>query len=117
MEVLLEMVAQREIQERTPVRRQLHAGAQPALNNRQIAGGEVTIQLMHIRPNLQPIGAGKRGWLDARAGHDNHPQVRHAALRLRERADDTAEQMLADAGAANGDDADVLVGPIAQLVA
>jgi hypothetical protein len=43
MEVLLEVVAQWEVQERAFVRRQLHAGGQAALNNRQITGGKVAI--------------------------------------------------------------------------
>ena len=38
-------------------------------------------------------------------------------FRLRERGDDAAQQVAADARAAHGDDADLLAGPVAELVA
>ena len=41
MEVLLEVVAQREVEERPPVRGQLHRRGQPALHDGEVAGGEV----------------------------------------------------------------------------
>jgi hypothetical protein len=40
VEVLLEVVAQRHVDERTPVRGQLHARGQTALNDSEVAGGE-----------------------------------------------------------------------------
>jgi hypothetical protein len=52
VEVLLEVVAQREVQERPPVRRQLHAGRQSPLHDREVAGGQVPVELRDERADL-----------------------------------------------------------------
>src|SRR5258708_134426 len=55
VEVLLEMVAQREVQKRALVRRQLHRRRQPTLHHRQIPDGEVTVQLLDIATHFDPL--------------------------------------------------------------
>src|SRR3954471_25239 len=117
VEVLLEAVAKREVEERSPVGGQLHRGGESALNDGEVAGGEVAVEVVDVGADLEPVGAREARGVDPRPGDDNHPQVRDRALGLRERLDDPAEEMAADAGATDGDDADLLVRVIAQLVA
>ena len=52
VEVLLEMVPEREIEERRSRRRQLHAGGEAALHERQIAGGEMPVEVGHEGAHL-----------------------------------------------------------------
>ena len=58
---------------------------------------------------------GEGGGIDARAGDDDHPQRRHPLLGLGVRRDDPAQEGTADARAADGDDAHLLVGLVAEL--
>ena len=48
VEVLLKVMGQREVDERTLVRRQLHRGGQPSLNHRQITSGKVAVEVVHV---------------------------------------------------------------------
>src|SRR4051794_30903334 len=48
MEVLLEVMAKREVEERPPVRGELHRGGEPALHHGEIASGEVAVEVMHV---------------------------------------------------------------------
>ena len=74
VEVLLEVVAQREVQERPPVRRQLHAGGQAALHDREVAGGQVPVELRDERADLQAVVGGEAGRVDAWPGDHDHAQ-------------------------------------------
>ena len=56
----------------------------------------MAIQLVDVRPDLEPRARRERGWVDARTGDDDHAQSRHAFLRVRERVDDATEQVAAD---------------------
>ena len=53
--------------------------------------------------------------IDPRPGDDDHPQLRHVRLGLRERLDHPAEEMPAHARPADGDDADLLARPVPEL--
>jgi hypothetical protein len=55
--VLLEVVAQREVQERPPRRGQLHRRGQSALDDGEVAHREVLVQLRHVAADLD---AGRR---------------------------------------------------------
>lgn len=55
VEVLLEVVPQREVDERPPVGRQLHRGRKAALNDREVAGGEVPVEVVDVGANLEPL--------------------------------------------------------------
>ena len=55
MEVLLEVVTQRNVKERPPGCGQFHAGGQPALHHCQIAGGEMSIQLRDKPAHLEAL--------------------------------------------------------------
>ena len=96
VEVLLEVVAEREVEERASVRRQLHRRRQAALDDGEIAGGEVPVELVHVGADLEPVVRGQRRRVDPRPGDDDHPQRRHALLRLRESGDHPPQQVAAD---------------------
>ena len=53
VEVLLEVVAQRHVQERPPAGGQLHRGGQPALHDGQVARGQVPVQVGHVAAHLE----------------------------------------------------------------
>ena len=110
VEVLLEVVAQREVEERPPVGGQLHRRGQPALDDREVAGGQVPVEVVDVGADLEAVAARQRRGVDPRSGDDDHPQARHALAGRGERVDHRAQQRAADAGAADGDDADLLVG-------
>lgn len=71
MQVLLEVVLQRHVDERPAVRRQLHASGQPTLDDRQIACRQVPEQLRHVAVVRHPLELGQHAWVDARTG-DHH---------------------------------------------
>ena len=48
--ILLEMVPEREIQEWSAQRGQFHAGGQPALDHRDVTGGQLPVQIVDIAP-------------------------------------------------------------------
>ena len=116
VEVLLEVVAKREVEERAPVRRQLHRSGQTALDDGEVAGGKVPVQLVHVGAHLEPLVRRERRRVDARTCDDDHPQRGDELLRLREGSDHAPQEVGADARAADGDDADLLVLAIAELV-
>ena len=55
VEVLLEMVSEREVEEGASVGGELHRRGQPALDDGEVAGGEVAIELGNVRPDLEPV--------------------------------------------------------------
>ena len=97
MAVLLEVVAQREVQERPPRRRELHRRRQAALDDREVARGEVPVQLgdvgadLHARRGAQPLR------VDPRPGDGDHAQPVDPPRGRRVGGDDPPQQRLADA--------------------
>jgi hypothetical protein len=72
VEVLLEVVKEREVEERPPVGGQLHARRQPALHDCKVAGGEMPVQLVHVGAHFEArriAGA----WPDRSAGRRRRP--------------------------------------------
>ncbi len=53
VEVLLEVVAQWEVEEWPPAGRQLHAGGEPALDDGEVARSEVPVELVDVRADLE----------------------------------------------------------------
>src|SRR3712207_8213564 len=49
VDLLLEVVAQRDVEERPPAGGQLHRGGQPALDHGQVGGGQPAVQAGHPR--------------------------------------------------------------------
>src|SRR5947208_2908401 len=77
VEVLLEVVPQREIDERAPVRGQFHRGRKPSLDHGNLADGQMAVQLMDVGTDLETVLAGQARWFDAGAGDHDHPQRRN----------------------------------------
>src|SRR6266478_4417045 len=68
MKILLEMVLEREVEERRSGGGQLHAGGEAALHQRQIARREMAIEIRHEGIYLDTLRRMERGWIDAGAG-------------------------------------------------
>ena len=117
VEVLLEVVAQREVEERPPGGRELHRRRQAALDDGEVAGGEVPVQVRHERPDLDARRRLEGRRVDPRPGHHDHPQAVDPPGGLRRGSDHAPQQRLADARPADGHDAHPLVGPVAELAA
>jgi hypothetical protein len=66
VEVLLEVPAQGEVEERRVCCGELHTRGQPALDDRDIAGGEMARQPVHIPEHLEAFPCGKRCWARTR---------------------------------------------------
>jgi len=115
MEVLLEMVLEREVQERCPGRGQLHAGGQTALDERKVAGRQMPIQIGNERPHLLAVGHIEFRWVEARPGHHDHPQFGDTRLGERVGAKDAAYQRRAHARATDGHDVGLAPVVIAKL--
>ena len=120
MEVLLEVMTERNIDERPLAGGQLHSGGQPALHHREITRRQVPVQVMHVGAHIQPVDrgqavSGQRFGVDPRPGHHDHPQPGDEPPGGRERRRRPAQQVTAHAGTADGDDADLLIRPVAEL--
>ena len=57
-QALLEVVGQREVEERSLVGGELHARGQAALDDGEVAGGEVAVEVGHVGPDLEAVGCG-----------------------------------------------------------
>ena len=72
MEVLLEMVSQREIDERRAGGGKLHAGGEPALDQRQITGCKMPVKIGDKGPHLNALRCIQRSRIDARPSDHDH---------------------------------------------
>jgi hypothetical protein len=115
MEVLLEVVLEREVDERPLVGRQLHRGGESALHDRKVAGRQVLVEIANIGPDLEAVVSAQLTGVDARPGHGDHPQLRDEALGLRVARNHPPQQIAADTRPTDGDDADTFVGAVAEL--
>ena len=68
VKVLLEVVFEREVDERSPVGGQLHRGRQAALDDRKVARREVAVEVVHVWPDVGSLGRRQRRGIDPRAG-------------------------------------------------
>ena len=80
VEVLLEVMPEREVEERSSAGGQFHPGGEPALDNGKVARCEMTVELVHVGADLEAFVRRKARRIDSRAGHDDHAQRRHALL-------------------------------------
>jgi hypothetical protein len=117
VEVLLEVVAEREVEERPAVGGQFHRRRQAALHDREIARGEVAVQLVDVGAHLEAVVLRQALGIDARPGDDDHAELGHPLLRLRERGDHAPQQVPADPRAPDGHDADLLVVAVPECLA
>ena len=107
--VLLEVVAQRHVEERTPGRGELHAGRESPLDHRDVARGEVPPQVGDVAEHRGPLTLRERARVDPGTGHDDEPQVRAAPPRGGDGVEDPVEEPAADGGPTDRDEADRLV--------
>ena len=75
----------------------------------------MAVEVVHVGADLEPVVARQRRRVDARPGDDDHAQAGTRCLGLGVGGDHPPQQVGADAGAADGDDADLLVGAVAEL--
>ena len=73
VEVLFEVVCEGKVEEGTPVGGQLHARAQSALFDREVACGQVPVELVDVRSHFEPVGPGQGCGVDPRASDYHHP--------------------------------------------
>src|SRR5581483_12256003 len=115
MEVLLEVVLEREVEERSPGGGELHRGRQAAVADRDIAGGEPTVEPVHIPMRLEAVGARQAVGIQTRTRDQDHAKVGDELLGYRERGSGLPEQGVPYSGPARGHDADFLARLVAKL--
>src|SRR2546421_2401523 len=79
VDVLLAVVAKREIEKRTAGRGQLHRRAEPALRQGHIACGQMEVQVGDEPPHLDALYAWKGAHVDAPGPDSDHPQTGYPA--------------------------------------
>jgi hypothetical protein len=77
----------------------------PPCTTARSQAAEVAIEVVHVGDDLEPVGLRQRVRVDARAGDDDHAQLRHVALGLVERGDHPAQQVSSDTEPAHAHDA------------
>src|SRR5438445_6851143 len=113
-ELLLEVVPQREVEERGAQRGQLHRRREPALNDRQIGGGVMPEELGDERAHLETRRGRNRRAVETGPGHEQHARGGGAGGDEREGRRALLEEVAADAGAADRDQDHAFVRPVAQ---
>src|SRR6201999_4230084 len=102
VEVLLEVVPEREVQERALGGGQLHSGGQPTLDDGHIAGAQVLVEAVDVAAYLEAGSPGVGGRVDARAGDHDHAQLGHRSLGQRVGGDDLVDGGPPDTAATDG---------------
>src|SRR6267378_5974895 len=113
-ELLLEVIPEREVEERRAERGQLHRCREAALHDRQIGGGVMPEEIRHEGPHLEAGRVWKRGAVEPGAGHQHHAGVGDARRDEREGRRALLEQVAADAGAADRDEDHALARVVAE---
>ena len=115
VEVLLEVVLQRHVDERPPVGGELHARREPALHDRQIARREVTVEVGHVAVVLHAVARGnERG---SRRGPTTTTNRSAGTSRAGggHRFDHSPDEVAADTRPADGDHAHQFVGVVPEF--
>ena len=116
VEVLLEVMGEREVDERPLGGGELHRRREPALHDGEVADGEVAIQPIDVAVHLETgrVVGGSRG---RSAGRRRRSCAGPGTVRraIGVRGDRHLEQVAADARTADGDHADLFVVAIAEL--
>ena len=86
VQTLFKVAFQREVDERTPQRRQLEGRGTSTLHDRQIAGGQVFVQSVHITFSLNPLGQAKGVDGKTRPANRDHLEIGYLRLQQRIRA-------------------------------
>ena len=115
VEVLLEVVSQRDVEEGATGGRQLHRRGQASLDDGQVRDREVPVEVRHELMDLETVACPDHGRVDARAGDHDHAQAGDPVASRFVRVGDPAQQVTTHPGAADGDHAHPLVRPPAEL--
>ena len=115
VEVLLEVVGEREVQERSLGRGELHRRRQPTLHDRQVAHGEVAVEAVDVAVDLEARVRRQAEGIDAGTGNGDRAQLRHGPPSDRMGLDRQLEQVSSNAGSTDRDDAHELVVAVAEL--
>ena len=83
MAALLEVVAEREVEERPAGGGELHRGRQPALDDGEVTRREVLIEVRHEAADLDAHRAHPAIQIDAGPGDGDHPEPVHSPRGLR----------------------------------
>ena len=75
------------------------------------------VEVVDVGADLQAVVGRERGRVDPRPGHHHHAQARHQPPGLGVGGDHPPQQVAADPRPADRDDADPLVGPVAEALA
>ena len=115
VDVLLEVVPKRKVEKRRVVGRELHRRREPALDNREVACSEVPVEVVDVGVHRDQVV--RKSNADRSAARRRRPsEARERGLSASGIGSaDLAQERAADAGAAGGDDADSLVGRVAEL--
>src|SRR3954469_664056 len=114
VEVLLEVVPQRHVDERAPVGGELHGRGEPTLDDRNIRRREVLVETWHVAAHGGASPARQDTRVDPRTRYDQEVQVRELASREGYGVEDPLEQRQAHAGSANCHHAQSLVVAVAE---
>src|SRR5438874_1549102 len=93
VEVLLEVVAQRDVDKRTAIRDQLHGRRQPALHYRQVAARQGLEKVVHVASCLHAIDGWKVVGVDARSADQQQLCLRNLGAKNAKRLDDAVQEM------------------------
>src|SRR5262245_57972206 len=115
VEVLLEVIAQREIEERRPERRQLHRGREASLHDGEMGGGVMPEQVGHVRARVDARPRGQLGGVEPRARDEQHARVGDPVGDERKGGRALGEEAPPHAGPARGDQDHPLVVAVAEL--
>ena len=99
--VLLEVAAQRHVDERSAVRDQLHRRRQPALHDCQVAAGQRAEEIVDVADGAHPLDRLDQARVDPRPAHEQQLRLGHVAAQLREAGRDPPQERDAHAGAAD----------------
>src|SRR5690349_4878814 len=115
VQLLLEVVAQREVEEGRAESGQLHRGGEPALDDREVGGRVMREEVGYVVAHLD-AGAPRRLHLgEARTAHQDQPRLRDLGRDQGEGLRALAEEAAPDPRPADGGQDHALVGPVAEL--
>src|SRR5690606_10713017 len=113
--VLLEVVRQREVEERYAGGDEFHRRRQAPLHQGGVGRRQHAVQVVDVAVVLHAFDTGQRGGVYARAAHNLQTQVRHPLAGQGERRGDAPEQRGPNAGATHGRYSHLLVTTEAEL--
>src|SRR5215813_399875 len=116
VEVLLEMIAEREVEKGRAEGGQLHRAGEAALDNGEVGGGVMPKQMRHVGAHVDARPRRQLAWVEPGSRDQQHPCVGDLRGDPGEGEGGLSEEILPHAGAPRGDQDDPLVGAILELM-